>query len=98
MTPEGYDPEEVEQLACYECPECGPLVDEEGTPGYPSWQLSSILGGDELGFLRCPEPDCEEELELTLDARLDVLKMVAERIPELAPKIADAIEGVTDGG
>jgi hypothetical protein len=78
-------------LRDYECPECGPVVDDDAV----KWGLmtediaSDILGGDDNGVMRCP--DCGEELEQTLDARLDFLKMVGERIPDLAPKIADAL-------
>ncbi len=71
------DQDTLDMLADYECPECGLLVEDGKLTYVMEWDADSILGGDEHGFIRCP--DCGEELEQTLDASLDMLKMVAER-------------------
>lgn len=64
----------LEQLADYECPECGELADQ----GYTELEAADILGGDERGFLRCPE--CGEVLEPTLGAALAMLELVERRM------------------
>jgi hypothetical protein len=81
----GYDPDEVEMLRSYECPECGPFFNDDGPTVTPA-EMASILGGDHLGFMRCP--DCGCEVEQTLDSMLDSLRLIAERMPELRPVIA----------
>lgn len=82
----------LEMLADYECPECGSPI-ENPVRGYPFTEDEAlmILGGDDNGFLRCPNDWCEEELELTAEARLDTLKMVAERLPEIGPRIESMV-------
>lgn len=80
------DSDDLELLRGYECPSCGPLVDETGKTLTDDEALD-IMGGDE----RCP--DCGEELEQTMEALLGVLQMVAERFPEVAPAIADRLTG-----
>lgn len=87
----------LEMLADYECPECGPLVGDSAMSGVIAItedEATMILGGDEAGFLRCPNDWCGEELEMTVEARLDLLAMVAERIPALAPQIVAAVSGI----
>lgn len=87
-----WDPDDLAMLADYECPDCGPLVEEDGTTTLHPSQANEILGGDEEGVLRCP--DCGEELEQTMDALLGMLQLVAERFPGLAPTIADSVGAV----
>lgn len=78
----GADATSLELLAGYECPECGPMVDPD-RGAFTETEADSILGGDELGFVRCPDCDCE--LEPTFEAALDRLALIAERFPELRP-------------
>lgn len=82
----------LELLADYECPECGGL-DEAYLPVTEDEALM-VLGGDENGIMRCWNYGCDEELELTHAAYLDLLKLVAERLPEQAEAIAQRIEEV----
>jgi len=77
----------LEQLADYECPECGPLTEDALWDLLTEDDAMTILGGDEHGFLRCPNEECGEELELTAEASAGMLAMVAERFPELGPNI-----------
>lgn len=87
----GYDPDDVDMLRDYECPECGPFIDEsDGVPTITAGEVNAVLGGDEDGYQRCP--DCGEEVDHTLEASLDMLRLVAERHPEMAPEIAAKIE------
>lgn len=62
----------LEVLGSYECPECGPVENMKLT----ETEATAVLGGDERGFVRCP--NCDEEIELMLDASLDLLRVVAE--------------------
>jgi hypothetical protein len=87
----------LEMLADYECPECGPLSELIELGLFTEDEASDVFGGDENGVMRCPSDECDEELELTLGAALDMLKMVAERMPELAPTIANRIAEAVDG-
>lgn len=70
----------IEILADYECPECGPVI----VPGDPlaltEDEATDVLGGDEHGFLRCPNDWCDEELEPTAEAAMDMLQLIAERM------------------
>lgn len=75
----------IEMLRDYECPECGPMTDVIEDYLITEDQALVALGGDDAGVIRCPTDWCDEELELTLDASLDLLKMVAERMPDAAP-------------
>ncbi|HEX9994420.1 MAG TPA: hypothetical protein VGB14_15940 [Acidimicrobiales bacterium] len=82
----------LEVLADYECPECGEMVDLDLT----ETEALLVLGGDESGTLRCPNDWCGEELEVTLDASVEMLRMVAERRPDLAPQIAEQLGPVAE--
>ena len=86
MKRQAVDAETLAQLADYECPECGPLVDG-GATLFSEAEAHAILGGDERGFIRCP--DCGAELESTLEASLGMLKLIAERHPEIGQQLAD---------
>jgi hypothetical protein len=89
VTDDDVDFTSLEQLADYECPECGPLADM----GYTEDEASEILGGDENGWLRCvecaydddgqPDPSAGAELELTAEASAANLAWLAERLAEL---------------
>lgn len=96
MTAEGagsVDESSIEMLRSYECPDgCEFFDSDDGTPFLTEREAFEMLGGDEHGFVRCI--DCGEELEPTIDATLDMLKMVAERHPEMAAGIAAKVEEV----
>lgn len=77
----------LEQVAGFECPECGPMADLELTEA----EALDVLGGDERGFTRCPNDWCREELEPTLEAALAMLEMVAARLPGLVATITDEV-------
>lgn len=86
------EPTSLDMLADYECPECGPVVDRDDPLCLSEVEALLVFGGDENGVMRCPNDWCDEEIELTLAARLDALSMIAERVPELAPAIAEQTE------
>lgn len=87
----------LEILADYECPECGPVVDPDDPLALTEDEALSVLGGDANGIVRCPNDWCDEELEPTLGASIDMLKMVAERMPDLASTIAAGLEDALGG-
>lgn len=66
----------LELLADYECPECGPMADLVLTED----EATAVFGGDENGFIRCPNDWCDEELELTAEAAAADLAWIAERM------------------
>jgi hypothetical protein len=67
----------LEMLTDYECPECGEVVD-----GLTEDDAVDVLGGDDRGFLRCPNEWCDEELEMTAAAAAENLAWVIGRIQE----------------
>jgi hypothetical protein len=70
----------VEILSDYECPECGPVIDPDNPMLLTEDEALGVLGGDERGFLRCPNGWCDEELEPTVEAALDMLDLLKERM------------------
>lgn len=62
------------QIRGLECPDCGELDPDT----LSTHEMEDILGGDDLGFVRCP--DCDEVLEPTVAASLDMLDMIMERM------------------
>lgn len=83
------DPEDLDQLADLECPECGPLIDDEGQSVVSEWDLDQVFGD-----MTCP--DCGADLEQTMEATLGFLAMVTERIPALGPEIAKRLAEALD--
>lgn len=82
-------------LVDYECPMCGPFVDDEGETTLTQEEADLVICGDlETGERACP--DCEEEVEQTMASLLDVAAMIAERIPSLAPAIAEGVASALD--
>lgn len=81
----------LDMLSDYECSECEWVVDPDDPLGLTEDEALGVLGGDENGFLRCPNDWCDGELELTVAASIDMLRLVAERMPETADEIGERV-------
>lgn len=82
------DPTCIELLRDYECSDgCEFFSGDE--PMVSEHDAELMIGGDEHGVMRCI--DCGAELDVTLDAAIDRLRMIAERVPSAAPAIAELL-------
>lgn len=83
-------------LVDYECPMCGPFVDDEGETTLTQEEADLVICGDlETGERACP--DCDEEVEQTMASLLETMTMLTERFPALGPAIAEKVADALGG-